>query len=737
MRTEALSARTAVPLSATVVTRDGREVRLDMQGSLRRSNLPRDVRRGPRYGPPPGSVGRSSGDRRALTLGGCRDSPARTRGTTRRIVIVLSPHGLQNGENTFQRTALRLRWIFRHRDDDSSPAPGRAHPDPGQRAADVRGDDQDGDLLLEDPLAPLELSITEPPPAPAPRPRPLPGSAASRVRRVRAVPRRRWPRTSGRADAPTSHGAPTSAAAFDPDDTPEHAAHAAQRPGGALRGHRRADRHRLGGRGSPGRSGGAPSSTSTASPAARRWPPSCAAPLPHRCQRPHVGRGAPGPRPARRSCPPIGRDRHLQQRTHHRDDRDARRRPSPRVRTPWRSPAPPLAARPGRRRRDRQRRAEALPPARRPLRQARPAAGARPHLPARRPAGLRRDRDDAGRLGGRRRAAPPRSRAGPPAGRGHRAAAATAPSDAPPSTAEEAADDRAPSRRHAGGGAAAPRAGPPARERRRRRAEASTPACDLIVESLQAGGVLQAFGTGHSRGLRHGDRRPRRWAHRRPTASPCATSCCAAAVTCRCSAAPRSSVTRSSSTSCSTCPRRPGRHLPDRVQLRRQRVDRRRRAAGQGRRPPGDRGHQPRAHQRRRRPSTRAGQRLSEVADVVIDNLAPYGDTTIEVAGGVGVGAVSSITAAFIAQLHHHRRRGADRRSGDDPARLPVRQHSRRRRAQPRPGRPLRRPDPPHRRDAARHRPHFRRNPLHWTLISTSHRASHSRHAKRERVTTT
>jgi uncharacterized phosphosugar-binding protein len=54
-------------------------------------------------------------------------------------------------------------------------------------------------------------------------------------------------------------------------------------------------------------------------------------------------------------------------------------------------------------------------------------------------------------------------------------------------------------------------------------------------------------------------------------------------------------------------------------------------------------------------PKHPSGKRLSEIADVVIDNLAPFGDTTlaIPVAGGegVGVGAVSSITAAFIAQL--------------------------------------------------------------------------------------
>ena len=50
-------------------------------------------------------------------------------------------------------------------------------------------------------------------------------------------------------------------------------------------------------------------------------------------------------------------------------------------------------------------------------------------------------------------------------------------------------------------------------------------------------------------------------------------------------------------------------------------------------------------------PKHPSGQRLSEIADVVIDNLAPYGDATLTVGGGVGVGAVSSITAAFIAQL--------------------------------------------------------------------------------------
>ncbi len=46
-----------------------------------------------------------------------------------------------------------------------------------------------------------------------------------------------------------------------------------------------------------------------------------------------------------------------------------------------------------------------------------------------------------------------------------------------------------------------------------------------------------------------------------------------------------------------------------------------------------------------------SGKRLSEVADVVIDNLAPFGDTTLTLGDNIGVGAVSSMTAAFVAQL--------------------------------------------------------------------------------------
>ncbi len=56
-------------------------------------------------------------------------------------------------------------------------------------------------------------------------------------------------------------------------------------------------------------------------------------------------------------------------------------------------------------------------------------------------------------------------------------------------------------------------------------------------------------------------------------------------------------------------------------------------------------------HTRAVEPKHPSGKRLAEVADVVIDNLAPYGDATLAHAGDVRVGAVSSITAAFIAQL--------------------------------------------------------------------------------------
>lgn len=56
-------------------------------------------------------------------------------------------------------------------------------------------------------------------------------------------------------------------------------------------------------------------------------------------------------------------------------------------------------------------------------------------------------------------------------------------------------------------------------------------------------------------------------------------------------------------------------------------------------------------HTARVEPKHPSGKRLSEIADVVIDNLAPYGDSTLQVTKTISAGAISSITAAFIAQL--------------------------------------------------------------------------------------
>ena len=45
-----------------------------------------------------------------------------------------------------------------------------------------------------------------------------------------------------------------------------------------------------------------------------------------------------------------------------------------------------------------------------------------------------------------------------------------------------------------------------------------------------------------------------------------------------------------------------------------------------------------------------SGRKLAELADVVLDNGAPYGDSSLPLPGGGAVGAVSSITAALLAQ---------------------------------------------------------------------------------------
>lgn len=46
-----------------------------------------------------------------------------------------------------------------------------------------------------------------------------------------------------------------------------------------------------------------------------------------------------------------------------------------------------------------------------------------------------------------------------------------------------------------------------------------------------------------------------------------------------------------------------------------------------------------------------SGLRLRDVADVVLDNGAPYGDAVLDLPGGGSVSAVSSITGALLAQL--------------------------------------------------------------------------------------
>lgn len=50
-------------------------------------------------------------------------------------------------------------------------------------------------------------------------------------------------------------------------------------------------------------------------------------------------------------------------------------------------------------------------------------------------------------------------------------------------------------------------------------------------------------------------------------------------------------------------------------------------------------------------PKHPSGKRLSEIADVVLDNRAPYGDATLDLGDGLRIGPVSSITASYIAQL--------------------------------------------------------------------------------------
>nr|WP_221470119.1 SIS domain-containing protein [Allocatelliglobosispora scoriae] len=56
-------------------------------------------------------------------------------------------------------------------------------------------------------------------------------------------------------------------------------------------------------------------------------------------------------------------------------------------------------------------------------------------------------------------------------------------------------------------------------------------------------------------------------------------------------------------------------------------------------------------HSARSTPRHPSGKRLSEIADIVLDNGAPYGDAAIGLPDGGAVGAVSSVTAAVLAQM--------------------------------------------------------------------------------------
>ncbi|MFI6345950.1 sugar isomerase domain-containing protein [Streptomyces sp. NPDC050560] len=56
-------------------------------------------------------------------------------------------------------------------------------------------------------------------------------------------------------------------------------------------------------------------------------------------------------------------------------------------------------------------------------------------------------------------------------------------------------------------------------------------------------------------------------------------------------------------------------------------------------------------HTRKVTPRHPSGKRLVDLADVVLDNGAPFGDSLLPLEGGGSVCAVSSITAAYLAQM--------------------------------------------------------------------------------------
>jgi uncharacterized phosphosugar-binding protein len=58
-----------------------------------------------------------------------------------------------------------------------------------------------------------------------------------------------------------------------------------------------------------------------------------------------------------------------------------------------------------------------------------------------------------------------------------------------------------------------------------------------------------------------------------------------------------------------------------------------------------------RAHGEAAAPRHPSGRKLADLADVVLDNHAPYGDAVLPLPGGGATGAVSTITSALLAQL--------------------------------------------------------------------------------------
>ena len=293
-------------------------------------------------------------------------------------------------------------------------------------------------------------------------------------------------------------------------------------------------------------------------------------------------------------------------------------------------PASPMAA--GRRRPPDQPRAGRVPPARRPVGQARPALRDRPALPPRGPTGLLAHDEPAGGLRSGRRAASPSASLGDPA-------------------TDRALVER---NRHSMSALLADFS----TEVRRRlddldqevRAGGLDPAIDLIVSSLQRGGVLQAFGTGHSQAFameiagRAGGLIPTHAIVLRDVVLRGSRDV---------SVLQGATLERDES----VVDELYGLYSfdPADVFLIASNSGVNGSIVGLALRAKAD-GHPVIAvtsleHTNAVTPKHSSGKRLSEIADIVIDNRAPYGDTTIGLGDGLSAGAVSSITAAYIAQL--------------------------------------------------------------------------------------